>query len=168
MFTGDSSGDLLYRVLYNTGFASQPESRRHDDGLRLTDAYITASAHCAPPDNKPGRVELDACRYFLEHELKLLTRVRVIVALGRIAFDTYLGILRDEGAIASRSPFAFGHGVRHQPVPEGPVLIASYHPSQQNTSTGKLTETMLTEVFRDAAAVIRSAISAPTPLSRPT
>jgi uracil-DNA glycosylase family 4 len=155
MFTGDSSGDLLYRVLYNTGFASQPESIHRGDGLRLHDAYITASAHCAPPDNKPARQELETCRFFLEDELRLLKRVQAVVALGRVAFDTYLSILRDSGAIASRSAFGFGHGAVHRPVPDGPWLVASYHPSQQNTSTGKLTEAMLTDVFRTAGRLIR-------------
>jgi uracil-DNA glycosylase family 4 len=155
MFTGDSSGDLLYRVLYETGFASQPESSSAGDGLRLQGAYITASAHCAPPDNKPERTELSACRSFLEQELRLLTQVRAIVTLGRIAFDTYLGILRDQGAIHSRAAFAFAHGAVHRPVAGGPGLIASYHPSQQNTSTGKLTPAMLLDVFRTAGELIR-------------
>jgi uracil-DNA glycosylase family 4 len=152
MFTGDSSGDFLYRVLHATGFASQPTSRSADDGLTLKDLWITASAHCAPPDNKPERAEVIACRYWLEQELALLTRVQVVVALGRIAFDNYLDVLRERGHIASRGAYAFGHGVVH---PLEPVLIGSYHPSQQNTSTGKLTEPMLREVFETARQLLQ-------------
>lgn len=144
MFTGDSSGDLLYRVLHSTGFASQPESRAIEDGLELTDAYITASCHCAPPDNKPSKDEVDACRSYLDRELKLLTRVQVVVALGRLAHDNYLTLLKQQNRIASRAACVFGHNVVHD---LSPVLIDSYHPSQQNTSTGKLTEAMLTDVF---------------------
>jgi uracil-DNA glycosylase family 4 len=148
VFTGDSSGDLLYRVLYATGFASQPTSRSRDDGLRLRDAYITAAIHCAPPGNKPAPEEIAACRGYLEHELELLTNLRVVVALGKIAFDVYLSILRDRGVIRSRSAFLFSHNAEHRFRPGQPVLVSSYHPSQQNTSTGKLTEKMLLEVFQ--------------------
>ena len=148
MFTGDSSGDLLYRVLHRAGFASQAESRHAKDGLALHNAYITASAHCAPPDNKPSSEELKNCRRFLESELEALRDVRVVVALGRIAFDTYLGILQDRGAIQSRAKYPFGHGVEHKIANR--LLIASYHPSQQNTSTGKLTEPMLDAIFNAA------------------
>lgn len=151
MFTGDSSGDLLYRVLHATGFASQPVSRRADDGLELTGAYITASAHCAPPDNKPTREEILACRPFLHREMEMLNELRVVVALGRIAFDNYLDTLRERGAIERRSGFIFGHNVAHTIAGGQPVLISSYHPSQQNTSTGKLTEPMLRAVFQRAA-----------------
>src|SRR5262245_51458692 len=147
MFTGDSSGDLLYRVLHKTGFATQPESYSRADGLQLAGAYITAIAHCAPPDNKPSTEEIRNCRDYLEQELDALRGVRVIVALGRTAFDQYLAILRDRGVIRSRSAFVFGHN-RHYKLQ--PALIASFHPSQQNTSTGKLTERMLVDVFRKA------------------
>jgi uracil-DNA glycosylase family 4 len=150
MFTGDSSGDYLYRVLHATGFASQPLSRAADDGLVLHDAYITASAHCAPPDNKPERAEIAACRPFLERELELLENVRVVVALGKIAFDNYLRLLRDNGRIASCSAFIFAHNAEHRTGAGQPLLISSYHPSQQNTSTGKLTEEMLRAVFERA------------------
>jgi uracil-DNA glycosylase family 4 len=139
MFTGDKSGEFLYRALYETGFASQPTSVSRDDGLKLTGAYISASAHCAPPDNKPTREELRNCRPYFERELQLLKNVRVVVALGRIAFDTYLSIIQERAK--------FGHNVVHA---FRPVLIASYHPSQQNTSTGKLTAKMLREVFENA------------------
>jgi uracil-DNA glycosylase family 4 len=155
MFTGDRSGDWLYRVLHRTGFASQPHSVSRDDGLSLTGAYITAAAHCAPPDNKPLPEELRNCRPYFERELELLREARVVVALGKIAFDCYLSVLRDQGKIASRAAFVFGHGVEYRTGPEQPVLIGSYHPSQQNTSTGKLTEKMLTDVFRMASRYSR-------------
>lgn len=151
MFTGDSSGDYLYRALYETGFASQPESRSIDDGLTLKGAYIAASGRCAPPDNKPAREELARCRIFLEREIDALKEVRVIVALGSIAFQTYLSILRDRGGIKTLSAFKFGHAAEYRPTPHGPILIASYHPSQQNTSTGKLTREMLRSVFERAS-----------------
>jgi uracil-DNA glycosylase family 4 len=150
MFTGDRSGDWLYRVLYATGFASQPESRRRDDGLQLYGARIVASAHCAPPDNKPTPRELHNCRHWLETEIELLPKLRVVVALGRIAFDIYLSLLKDRSQILRRSDFQFGHNRLHLMGEGVPVLISSYHPSQQNTSTGKLTEPMLTDVFRNA------------------
>jgi uracil-DNA glycosylase family 4 len=155
IFTGDSSGDFLYRALHETGFASQPESRSRDDGLKLSDAYITASVRCAPPDNKPNVSEFRNCRPYLERELDLLRNVKVVVALGRIAFDTYLGILRDRGVIARRSSFGFAHGREHRLGPDAPVLISSYHPSQQNTSTRKLTAEMLRSVFERAAELAR-------------
>jgi uracil-DNA glycosylase family 4 len=142
MFTGDKSGEFLFRALYETGFANQPTSISRDDGLTLTGAYISASAHCAPPDNKPAREELLNCRPYLERELKLLKNLRVVVALGKIAFDTYLSLIKERRA--------FGHNVKHD---LNPTLIASYHPSQQNTSTGKLTAAMLREVFEQARAL---------------
>lgn len=150
MFTGDRSGDWLYRALYQTGFASQPSSTCRDDGLTLRGVYITASARCAPPDNKPTLQELRNCRPFLERELDLLRNLRVVVALGKIAFDQYLEILKGRGVIRSRARFAFGHNRQFTTAPGEPVLISSYHPSQQNTSTGKLTEEMLREVFERA------------------
>ena len=153
MFTGDRSGDWLYRALYQAGFASQPESRSRDDGLTLSDVFITASARCAPPDNKPAPDELRNCRPYLERELRLLPNLRVVVVLGKIAFDCYLGLLKDWKVIPSRAPFAFGHDRQFAIAPGQPVLISSYHPSQQNTSTGKLTEKMLLDVFRRARRV---------------
>ena len=150
MFTGDRSGDMLYGALYQTGYASQPHAVSREDGLTLRDVYITASARCAPPGNKPAPQELRNCRPYLERELELLANVKVVVALGRIAFDTYLDVLKSQGAIRSRAGFAFGHNRRFATAPELPALIASYHPSQQNTSTGKLTEKMLLDVFRSA------------------
>jgi uracil-DNA glycosylase len=155
MFTGDSSGDFLYRALYETGFASQAGSRSRHDGLELRDAYITAAARCAPPDNKPLPGELANCRPYLERELELLKEVRVVVALGGVALRAYLGILRDRGAIQSLAAFPFGHHRIYHPAPGLPVLIASYHPSQQNTSTGKLTAAMLRQVFEQARSLAR-------------
>ncbi len=154
MFTGDRSGEFLYRALYAAGFASQPEAISREDGLTLRDAYITASAHCAPPDNKPLPEEFANCRPYLERELDLLSNVRVVVALGKIGFDTYLGILKDRGVIRSRAAFPFGHDTLHR-IGEGQrMLLSCYHPSQQNTSTGKLTQVMLNAVFRRARKLI--------------
>jgi len=154
IFTGDRSGDLLYRVLYRTGFASQPESRSREDGLRLLDAYITAVLRCAPPANKPSREEIANCREYLERELDLLANVKVVVALGRLAFDVYLGLLKDRKLIPRRSTYAFAHDREHRIAPSLPVLISSYHPSQQNTLTGRLTEAMFAAVFRRARRLI--------------
>lgn len=154
MFTGDRSGDLLYRVLYRTGFASQPESRSREDGLELRDAYITAAVRCAPPANRPAREEIARCREYLERELDLLANVKVVVALGRLAFDVYLSVMRDRGLVRRRSAFPFAHDREHRIAPGLPALISSYHPSQQNTLTGRLTEAMFTAVFRRARRLI--------------
>ncbi|MDP8988911.1 MAG: uracil-DNA glycosylase [Acidobacteriota bacterium] len=154
MFTGDRSGDFLYRALYETGFASQPTSVSRGDGLTLTGAYITAAVRCAPPDNKPAPDEFQTCRPYLERELALLKDLQCVVALGKLAFDAYLGILRDRGIIRSRAAFAFGHNVQYQ-ITSSPILIGSYHPSQQNTSTGKLTAGMLRDLFAGARAIIQ-------------
>jgi uracil-DNA glycosylase len=153
MFTGDKSGDILYRVLHKAGFASQASSSSRDDGLRLTGAYITAVCHCAPPGNKPLPQELRNCRPFLERELDLLVGVKAVVVLGKIAFDNYLDILKSRGLIRSRAAFVFGHDCQFTTGPGQPVLISSYHPSQQNTSTGKLNEKMLLAVFRRARKI---------------
>jgi uracil-DNA glycosylase len=153
MFTGDASGVILYRALHQAGFASQAESVSREDGMVLTDAFITASARCAPPGNKPTPEELRNCKPYLERELELLTDVKVVVALGKIAFDTYLDILKGRGLIKSRAAFVFGHNREHR-IEGQPMLISSYHPSQQNTSTGKLTEKMLVDVFKRARKII--------------
>jgi uracil-DNA glycosylase family 4 len=158
MFTGDRSGDFLYRALYQTGFASQPESLHRGDGLTLRDAWITAPVRCAPPDNKPTPDEIDTCRHYLWSELEVLPNLRVVVVLGRIAMNVYLSILKDRGFIQSRAEFKFGHNVVHSISPYSPWLICSYHPSQQNTSTGRLTEVMLREVFESARAVLTGRI----------
>jgi uracil-DNA glycosylase family 4 len=147
MFTGDGSGAMLYRVLHKTGFASQATAVSREDGLTLRGLYITATAHCAPPGNKPLPEELRNCRPYLERELQLLVNLKAVVALGKIAFDVYLDTLKSRGVIKARAPFPFGHDVEYRMGAGEPVLIGSYHPSQQNTSTGKLTEKMLTDVF---------------------
>ena len=152
MFTGDRSGDFLYARLHEAGFASQPASKHRGDGLRLRDAYITAAARCAPPANKPLPRELSNCRPYLEAELELL-RPRAILALGRIAFDAYLRLLRESGALAAAPRCAFRHGANYLlPGQNGrsPVrLYAAYHPSQQNTQTGRLTPVMYRRVLRE-------------------
>ena len=150
MFTGDRSGDFLYRAMFETGFASQPTSVSRNDGLTLSDVWVTAAVRCSPPDNKPLPEEIRLCRPYLESELELLKRLRVVVVLGKLAFDVYLSILRDRGVIRSRAAFRFGHNVAHEIAPGEPLLLSSYHPSQQNTSTGKLTGPMLREVFSRA------------------
>ena len=147
VFTGDRSGEFLYKTMYETGFASQPTSTSREDGLKLFDAYISAAVRCVPPGNKPLPQEIRNCRPYLERELGLLKDVRVVIALGRLAFDAYLTVLHDKVMISRRSEFRFGHNVEHRTGEGHPLLIGSYHPSQQNTSTGKLTEEMLRKVF---------------------
>jgi uracil-DNA glycosylase len=156
MFTGDRSGEFLYRALYQAGFANQPDSVSAQDGLMLTDAYITAPVRCAPPDNRPDRSEFLACRPFLAAELKLFKRVRVVVALGALALDSYLAVLQDAALVKSRAAFRFGHGLTYQTHPNGPIVLASYHPSQQNTSTKRLTADMLREVFLRARDLLEA------------
>ena len=153
VFTGDRSGDWLYRALYNSGFANQPTSTHREDGLRLLDCYITAAIHCAPPDNKPLPAEFENCRPYLLDELEGLKRVTVVIALGMIAFKSYLGA-RKRLAWKNPTPLpAFGHGLTAV-LPDGVTLISSYHPSQQNTQTGKLTEKMFDDVFRKARKLL--------------
>ncbi len=154
MFTGDRSGDFLYRALWETGFANQPQSISRSDGLRLTDAYITAPVRCAPPDNKPARVEIGNCRPFLVRELAILKNIRVVVPLGGIALDAYLSVLQDSSHIKSRARFRFGHGALFATHEGGPIVVASYHPSQQNTSTKRLTAEMLRDVFLKARGLL--------------
>ncbi len=176
MFTGDRSGDFLYRALYEAGFANQPESRHRDDGLELQGCYITAALRCAPPKNKPRPQELRNCQPYLEKELQLLKRVRAVLALGRIAFDAYLRLVSagrgglclpagtqraplPEQQFPPRSSFRFTHGASYK-LPDGlPRLFASYHPSQQNTQTGKLTPEMMRKVLTD----IRQFLKTPEP-----
>ena len=154
IFTGDRSGDFLYRALWQTGFANQAQSRSADDGLTLADAYITSAVRCAPPDNKPARDEILTCRPYLVRELSFLKNVRLVVVLGRIALDAYLSVLQDCGQIVSRSAFRFAHGTSFVPHPAGPPVLASFHPSQQNTSTGRLTAEMLRDLFFKARQMI--------------
>ena len=148
VFTGDGSGDFLMRALHDSRFASIPTSRRSDDGLVLTDAYIAAAVRCAPPDNKPLPAEIRACQPHLDAEWAALPRLRVVVALGRIAFDAALSLFERNGQVLRPRPH-FAHGAERR-VPGGPLLIASYHPSRQNTNTGRLTAAMLMAVFERA------------------
>jgi uracil-DNA glycosylase family 4 len=151
VFTGDRSGDWLFRALHKAGFANQPSSVARNDGLRLRDCYVTAAVRCAPPQNKPLPQEISNCRPYLLRELELLKRTRVIVALGRLAFDVAIASVGLEGH-ASRRP-RFRHGAECQ-LQRGIALIASFHPSQQNTFTGKLTEPMFDRVFARACKLI--------------
>lgn len=147
MFTGDRSGEFLYRALYETGFASQAASLARNDGLDLKDVYITAAVRCAPPSNRPAREEIRACRPYLVRELGVLRELRVVVALGRIAFDATLAAFRERGAAIRAAGFVFGHDREHRLGAGLPLLVSSYHPSQQNTATGRLTREMLRAVF---------------------
>lgn len=149
-FTGDASGNFMYPVLYETGFANQPNATDRNDGLKLKDLYITAAVRCAPPDNKPLPVELANCATYLEREMQGLGKVRVVVALGRIGFDAYLNYLKRRGQLAGKKAYIFGHGARYE-MPDGRILLASYHPSNQNTQTGKLTRKMFVQIFKEAA-----------------
>jgi uracil-DNA glycosylase len=148
VFTGDRSGDFLYKALYEAGFANQPTSTRRDDGLALKSAYVAAAVRCAPPANKPLPSEEANCRSYFEKELDLL-RPRALLALGGIAMRVYLGLLKDRGAIKSAAAFPFRHGASYDIGPDLPRLFVSYHPSQQNTFTGKLNEAMMARVFGD-------------------
>jgi uracil-DNA glycosylase family 4 len=161
-FTGDASGNFMYPVLYETGFASQPTSTDRNDGMRLTGLYITAAVRCAPPDNKPLPQELAQCSHFLDRELAGLENVKVVVALGKIGFEAYLNYWKRRlahpsaknaegwGTHFNKKPYAFKHGASYR-MPDGKVLLASYHPSNQNTQTGKLTRKMFVEIFEEAA-----------------
>lgn len=153
VFTGDRSGDWLYEALYRYGFANQPHSVRRGDGLSLADCYVGAVVRCAPPANKPLPQEFEACRPFVMEELRLLKRVVVVVALGKIAFDHYLKAGRSLGYPVRTPAPRFGHGVVYR-LPWGVTLIGSYHPSQQNTFTGKLTRPMFHAVFRKARKLL--------------
>lgn len=148
-FTGDGSGHFLYRVLHQAGFASQATATHRDDGLKLLNAYITAAVRCAPPQNKPTPAEIARCAPFLDRELDALPRVRVVVALGKIAFDAYVNHVKRRGLIAAKTGLIFRHGAQYS-LPDGKTLLCTYHPSLQNTNTGKLTEKMLLEVFTRA------------------
>ena len=148
-FTGDASGNFMYPVLHETGFALLPTAISRDDGQVLTGLYITAAARCAPPDNKPLPEELANCAPFLERELEGLKDLRVIVALGRIAFEAYLNYMMQKKTITRKREYEFRHGAEY-PMPDGRVLLATYHPSNQNTQTGKLTKDMFQRIFRRA------------------
>jgi uracil-DNA glycosylase len=148
-FTGDASGNFMYPVLHETGFALLPTATARNDGQVLTDLYITAAARCAPPDNKPLPEELANCAPFLEREIEGLKKLRVIVALGRIGFEAYLNYLKRRKLIVGKREYEFRHGAEYV-VPDGRVLLASYHPSNQNTQTGKLTKEMFQKIFKRA------------------
>jgi uracil-DNA glycosylase family 4 len=150
MFTGDRSGDWLFRALHEAGFANQPTSTHAGDGLRLEGAYITATARCAPPANKPTPEEMARCRPFLLEELRLLPRVRVVVGLGQIGWDAYLRTRRELGLGLPRPLPRFGHGAEARMPGDGITLLGTFHPSQQNTFTGRLTRPMLRAVLRRA------------------
>ena len=147
MFTGDRSGDFLYEQLYRAGFANQPQSKRSDDGLILTNAFISAAVRCAPPDNKPLPEEIRTCLPYLDQELALI-RPRAILALGGIALNTYLDLLKNQRLIRSRAGYRFAHGASFVLPGNLPRLFAAYHPSQQNTQTGRLTPVMFARVLR--------------------
>jgi uracil-DNA glycosylase family 4 len=149
-FTGDASGKFMYPVLYETGFANQPGATDRNDGLKLKNLYITAAVRCAPPDNKPLPQELAECSTFLDREIAGLRNLRVIVALGKIGFDAYLNYVKRRSLIASKKTYIFKHGASYR-LPDGRILLASYHPSNQNTQTGKLTRKMFLEIFQEAA-----------------
>jgi uracil-DNA glycosylase family 4 len=148
-FTGDGSGDFLFPVLHEAGFASQPAATRRDDGMQLHGLWITSVARCAPPDNKPTPDELRNCAPWLDEEMRLLRNLRVVVCLGRIAFEGLLAHEARIGKLPARSSFAFAHGAEYT-LPSGLIAIASYHPSLQNTNTGKLTRAMFLKVFMRA------------------
>ena len=149
MFTGDRSADFLLRAMYDAGFANQPTSLHRDDGLRLIDAAFTGVAHCAPPDNKPTPQELANCFGFLDQTVRLMPNLRGFVALGRIAFDACLRLYRSRGWLPQGARPRFAHGALHR-FDHAPFLLCSFHPSQQNTFTGRLTPAMLRRVFEDA------------------
>ncbi len=153
VFTGDRSGDWLYEALYRYGFANQASSTHRDDGLALTDCYIGATVRCAPPGNKPLPDEFERCSRFVQEEVRLLKNHRVVIALGKIAFDHYLKTCRTHGHALPSPTLKFGHGVAYR-LPWGLTLLGSYHPSQQNTFTGKLTRPMFHAVFQKASRLI--------------
>jgi uracil-DNA glycosylase family 4 len=151
-FTGDASGKFMFPVLYETGFANQPNATDREDGLKLKDIYITAAVRCAPPDNKPLPQELANCAPYLDREMAGLKNVKVVVALGRIGFDAYLNYLKRQGQLPSRKGYIFQHAARYK-MQDGKTLLASYHPSNQNTQTGKLTRPMFVGIFKEAATI---------------
>lgn len=156
VFTGDRSGDFLYKALHKAGFANQPTSLHCGDGLELDNVYIAAAVRCAPPANKPLPSEILHCRGYLERELEIL-RPRAVLALGKIGWDAYLEILKQRGQIASRAAYRFSHGAEYVFADELPRLFGVFHPSQQNTQTGRLTEAMYATVLKRIQAVLAAA-----------
>ncbi len=152
-FTGDGSGNFMFPVLYEAGFASQPHSTRRDDGLKLHDMIISAALRCAPPGNKPLPEELRNCAHWLDEEVDLLPRLKVVLCLGKIGFDAFVAHLIRRGVLASRAGMVFRHGAEFK-LPNGLHLLATYHPSLQNTNTGKLTAEMFFKIFARARALI--------------
>ena len=152
-FTGDASGKFMYPVLYEAGFSNQSAATHRDDGLKLKDLYITAAVRCAPPDNKPLPEELANCSSYLDREMEGLKKLKVVVALGKIGFDAYLNYLKRQGRLERRAAYLFKHGAQYA-MPDGKTLLASYHPSNQNTQTGKLTRPMFAEIFKEAARLV--------------
>ncbi len=155
MFTGDRSGEWLFEAMYRYGFSNQPQSNARDDGLALSDAYITAIVRCAPPANKPDRQEITACRPFLIREIQALPHLRVVLALGKIAFDGFLAAWAASGGIVSKPKPKFTHGGTFR-LSARLQLLVSYHPSQQNTFTGRLTRPMFHAVFREAKRLLEA------------
>lgn len=153
-FTGDGSGDFLYPVLHDAGFASQPVARSRDDGMRLIDAMLTSVGRCAPPGNKPTPAELANCAEFLDEEMALLPKLKVVVCLGHIAWNGYLAHLRRQGLTVRAADYVFRHRAEYE-MPNGIVLLGSYHPSLQNTNTGRLTREMFLDVFLRARELAR-------------
>lgn len=173
MFTGDASGDVLFPALHRAGLADRPDAVRRGDGLGLRGTWITAAARCVPPGNRPRRAELAACRGWLTLDLERLPHVQAVLALGRIAHDAYLDLLRERGAGIVKARHPFGHGAVHRlnpqvPAPGAAVLIDSYHVSFQNTNTGRLTEAMLDEVLGVAISWAGLAAWPDAPTARPT
>lgn len=155
VFTGDASGDFLFRALHKAGFANQPVSHHREDGLRLKEAYLTAVVHCAPPDNKPRPDEIETCRSYLVEELKLLTKVKAVLLFGKIALDGFRAALREaRGIDLPAAAIPFQHGASYEIGRSAPRLFISYHPSRQNTQTGRLTEPMFDAVFRTIRAYL--------------
>lgn len=154
VFTGDSSGDFLYSALHATGFASQASSTAAGDGLVLTDCYIASAVRCAPPQNRPLPAEFQACRGFLQREIQHLQRLRAVLVLGRLALDAYLSAMVSQGATVRKRDYPFAHGAVHHPRGIGTALLCSYHPSRQNTQTGRLTMSMMIDVLQLAKSCL--------------
>jgi uracil-DNA glycosylase len=152
-FTGDGSGNFMFPILYEAGFASQPNSESRDDGMKLRNMWISAAVRCAPPANKPTPEEQRNCAHWLDEEMALLTRLRVVVCLGKIGFDAFVGYLIRTGVVESRRGLEFRHGAEYA-LPNGMTLLATYHPSLQNTNTGVLTAGMFLKVFVRARAIV--------------
>ncbi len=154
VFTGDSSGDFLYDALFEAGFASQRAASSRGDGLELRNCYIASAVRCAPPGNRPSPAEFRACSDYLAREVQLLPRVRAVLALGQLALDAYLAVLRLRGVALRKRNYPFAHGAQYELPGTSVALLCSYHPSRQNTQTGRLTKPMMLSVLRRAAAAI--------------